>query len=126
MKPVRFPSSGVLAGVTTLVLLMVPTGCVVEDHAPPPAYVAVTPPPVFVEQDDYVYYPRYQVYYGSRSHRYYYLDGRNWVARPAPHGVSVNVLVGSPSVHVGFHDAPSTHHAEIVRSYPRRWRPGRR
>src|SRR5512141_2940742 len=48
--------------------------------------------------EDYVYYPGYQTYYGSRTHQYYYQDGPSWVARPAPQGVSLNVLVSAPSV----------------------------
>ncbi len=109
-------------------LLLTPVGCAVEEPRPVPVVVApAPPPPVFIEQDDYVYYPRYQVYYGGRSHRYYYQDGRNWIARPAPRGVSVEVLHTSPTVRVDFHDAPPAHHAEVVRAYPRRWRPdGRR
>jgi hypothetical protein len=84
-------------------------------------------PSVYVEtgiavQDDYVYYPAYQVYYNSYRHQYVYRDGRSWVSRPAPPRVSVNVLLASPSVTVGFHDSPAHHHAEITRQYPRQWR----
>jgi len=83
-------------------------------------------PSVYVEtgiavQDDYVYYPAYQVYYNSYRHQYVYRDGRSWVSRPAPPRVSVNVLLASPSVTVGFHDSPAHHHAEITRQYPRQW-----
>ena len=53
-------------------------------------YVA---PPVVVVQDDYVYYPDYEVYYSSSRHQYAYLEGGAWVSRPAPRGVSVNVLL---------------------------------
>jgi hypothetical protein len=84
-----------------------------------PAYVA----PVVVVEDDYVYYPQYEMYYGSRSHQYFYLEGGSWVGHREPRGVSVNVLFGSPSVAVGFHDHLEMHHAEVVRSYPRNWRP---
>jgi hypothetical protein len=73
-------------------------------------------------QDDYVYYPAYQVYYSSYRHQYVYRDGRSWVSRPAPPRVSVNVLLASPSVNVGFHDSPERHHAEIARQYPKQWR----
>lgn len=99
------------------------TGCV-EESRPSPVYVAApAPEPVFVEQDDYVYYPRYGVYYGNRSHRYYYPQGRAWVAQPAPRGVSVEVLHSSPTVRLDFHDAPAAHHSQVVRTYPRRWKP---
>jgi hypothetical protein len=110
------------AFVTTL------TGCVGYVDGPRGAVYAAPPvvevaPPVIVEQDDFIYYPQYGMYYGSRSHRYYYQDGRSWVARPAPRGVSVNVLFASPSVSVGFHDHLETHHAEVIRAYPKNWRP---
>jgi hypothetical protein len=78
-------------------------------------YVA---PPVVVVQDDYVYYPDYEIYYSSSRHQYAYLEGGAWVSRPTPRGVSVNVLLRSPSVRMDFHDSPANHHAEMVRQYP--------
>lgn len=72
-------------------------------------------------QDDFMYYPRYQTYYGSRSQRYYYQDGSSWVTRSAPRGVSVAALYASPSVRVDFHDSPQRHHSMISRQYPRHW-----
>ncbi len=81
---------------------------------------------VFLE-DDYVYYPGYEVYYSSRRHNYVYLDGRNWVTHETPPPrVQVNVLQASPSVRVDFHDAPAQHHATVVRQYPRNWKPAER
>ncbi len=77
----------------------------------------------FVGQDDYVYYPGYQMYYGSRSHRWYDREGSSWVAHPAPRGVSVEVLHSSPSVRMDFHDSPEHHHSEVVRQYPKNWKP---
>lgn len=76
-----------------------------------------------VIDDDYVYYPGYEVYYSNRYRQYVYRDGRYWVRRPAPAGVSVDVLLASPSVRVDFHDAPEHHHKKMIRSYPRSWRP---
>ncbi len=101
------------------------TGCIV---APQPRTVYVSPPPVYVEagagfQDDYVYYPGYQVYYSSHRRQYVYLQGNAWVSRPAPPRVSVDVLFASPSVRLDFHDAPSIHHATVVRQYPKHWAP---
>jgi hypothetical protein len=29
----------------------------------------------------------------------------------------------SPSVKMDFHDSPANHHAEIVRQYPKNWKP---
>ena len=74
-------------------------------------------------QDDYVYYPGYEVYYSSSRHQYAYREGRAWVSRPAPRGVSVNVLLASPSVRMNFHDAPAQHHSAVVQQYPRNWKP---
>jgi hypothetical protein len=83
-------------------------------------YVA---PPVVAVQDDYVYYPNYQVYYSSSRHQYAYLEGSAWVSRPAPPGVSINVLMASPSVKMDFHDSPAVHHAAVVKQYPKNWSP---
>jgi hypothetical protein len=77
---------------------------------------------VAVVQDDYVYYPGYEVYYSRTRHQYVYPEGGGWVSRPAPRGVSVNVLMASPSVAVDFHDSPASHHTEMVKKYPRNWR----
>lgn len=74
-------------------------------------------------QDDYVYYPGYQVYYGNTSHNYVYQEGHNWVSRPAPPRVSPDVLVAAPSVRLDFHDSPANHHAEVVKQYPKHWAP---
>jgi len=100
------------------VLLASLTGCVAYVDRPPQGSVYVTPPTVVV-QDDYVYYPDYQIYYSSSRHQYFWPEGGAWVARPAPRGVSVDVLFASPSVRMNFHDSPANHHAEIVRQYPR-------
>ena len=107
-----------MAGVGFVVTL---TGCVGYVEGPPVGHVYVQP--VILEHDDFVYYPRYGVYYGSISHQYYYQEGPTWVARPAPRGVSVNVLLSAPSVGVGFHDGPAAHHAQVTQSYPKSWTP---
>lgn len=106
------------------------TGCVSHEHRPHHAVVYAPPPPVYlgggvVVQDDYVYYPGYQVYYSSNRRQYIYQDGRSWVSRPSPPRVSVEVLFASPSVRLDFHDAPSFHHAAVVRQYPKHWAPPR-
>ena len=111
---------GVILGASLLVTM---TGCVGYVEQPRARNVYVEPAPVFAVQDDYVYYPRYQMYYGSRSGRYYYQDGPAWVAHPVPRGVSLNVLVASPSVRVDFHDGPAAHHSHVSRTYPQHWTP---
>jgi hypothetical protein len=106
-------------------LLATLTGCVGYVDGPR-AGVYVAPPVVesaVVVQDDYVYYPDYQIYYSSSRHQYFWPEGGAWVARPAPRGVSVDVLFASPSVRMNFHDSPANHHAEIVRQYPGNRRP---
>jgi hypothetical protein len=101
------------------VLLGTLTGCVGYVDGPR-AGVSVAPP---VVEDDYVYYPGYDVYYNSSRHQYAYLEGGAWVSRPAPRGVSIDVLLASPSVRMNFHDSPANHHAETVRQYPKSWKP---
>jgi hypothetical protein len=100
-------------------LLTTLAGCVGYVDGPR-AGVYVQP---LVVEDDYVYYPNYEVYYSRSRHQYAYRDGNAWVSRPAPRGVSVNVLLASPSVTMNFHDSPANHHAEIVRQYPKNWKP---
>ena len=97
------------------------TGCV--DYYDGPRAAVYAEPPVFVVQDDYVYYPDYQVYYSVSRHQYAYRDGRNWVSRPAPRGVSVNILMASPSVRMDFHDSPAQHHAAVAKQYPKNLKP---
>ena len=72
-------------------------------------------------EDDYVYYPAYEVYYSRNRHEYVYRDGNSWVRRPQPQGVELNVLLAAPSVHVDFRDSPEQHHSAVVRSYPKNW-----
>jgi hypothetical protein len=97
------------------------TGCVGYVEGPRTGVYAE--PQVFVMQDDYVYYPQYECYYSVSRHQYAYRDGNAWVARPAPRGVSVNVLQSSPAVKMDFHDSPAQHHAIVVKQYPKNWKP---
>jgi hypothetical protein len=101
------------------------TGCVAYVDRPPrgEVYIAPTGGELTMMEDDYVYYPTYEVYYSSRRHNYIYLDGRSWVTRSAPPRVSVDVFMASPSVNMGFHNAPSFHHQAMVRQYPKNWAP---
>jgi hypothetical protein len=89
--------------------------------------ITVTPPvvvaPAVVIQDDYVYYPTYAIYYNSSRHQYACLENGVWVMQPAPLGVSVGVLQASASVSMDFHDSPANHHAEMLRKYPKNWKP---
>jgi hypothetical protein len=107
-----------MLGVVFIVTL---TSCVTRVDGPQVGSVYVSP--VFADQDDYVYYPGYQMYYGSRSHKWYNREGSSWVARPAPHGVSMNVIHSAPSVTMDFHDSPAAHHAQVTKKYPKNWKP---
>jgi hypothetical protein len=120
-----FFKAGKVRSALGAVFLLTLTGCVGYVDGPS-AGVYVAPPVVqvgFVAQDDYVYYPNYQVYYSNSRHQYAYQDGRTWVSRPAPQHVSVNVLQASPSVRMDFHDSPANHHAAVVKQYPKNWSP---
>ena len=113
-----------LAGPAGLLLaagvLTAMTGCVGYVDGPRASvYVA----PDVVVEDEYVYYPGYDVYYNSSRRQYAYLEGGAWVARPAPRGISINVLQASPSVRMTFHDSPANHHVEMTRKYPHNWTP---
>jgi len=121
-----------LAPVTGLLvfgsLLAALTGCgpaapsgttTVQTATPAPATI---PAATVAVEDDYDYYPGYEVYYARNQHEYVYRDGSNWVRRPQPQGVTADQLRASPSVRVDFHDAPDRHHDAVVRSYPRNWK----
>jgi len=112
----HFFKTGKAGFVLCAVLLTTLTGCV--GYVDGPRAEAYVPPPVVVVQDDYVYYPDYEVYYSSSRGEYFWPEGGVWVERPAPRGVSIDVLLASPSVRMNFHDSPANHHAEIVRQYP--------
>ncbi|MGA2685177.1 MAG: hypothetical protein ABSF51_09000 [Verrucomicrobiota bacterium] len=108
------------------VLLLTLTGCVGYVEGPRAGvYVepAVQVDAGFVGQDDYVYYPGYQMYYGSRSHQWYEREGSSWVAHPEPREVSADVLRSAASVKMDFHDSPANHHAAVVQKYPKNWAP---
>jgi hypothetical protein len=96
------------------------TGCVGYVDGPSAGvYVA----PAVVVQDDYVYYPNYGVYYSQSRRQYAYQENGAWVNTPEPRGVSVDVLLASPSVKMNFHDSPANHHAAVAQQYPKNWKP---
>lgn len=99
------------------------TGCSHYRDRPNQGNVYESPQAVVLMPDDYVYYPYYQVYYSANRRQYAYREGNAWVARPAPRGVSVNLLRTSPSVRMNFHDSPANHHAAVVQQYPKNWTP---
>jgi hypothetical protein len=97
------------------------SGCVGYVNGPSAGYY--DQPGAVVAQDDYVYYPQYECYYSISRRQYAYREGHSWVARSAPHGVSARVLMASPSVKMNFHDSPAQHHAQVVKQYPKNWKP---
>ena len=74
-----------------------------------------------VIQDDYDYYPGYEVYYSRSRHEFLYRDGNQWVRRSEPRGVTLSVLFGSPSVRMDFRDSPERHHGSVIQNYPKNW-----
>ncbi|HLX94508.1 MAG TPA: hypothetical protein VKU37_02065 [Verrucomicrobiae bacterium] len=126
-KKLFFKTNGVgfVLGAALLTMLTANTGYAdglrVGIVVSPP--VVVVTPPVVVVQDDYIYYPEYGVYYNSHRRQYANLENGVWVLQAAPQGVSVDVLLASPSVRMDFHDSPANHHAEMIRKYPKNWRP---
>ena len=126
MKKPLFQPARAVGLIAATALLAALTGCTTGGsnqriaHRPRPV---VQVQATVVLQDDYDYYPGYEIYYSRNRHEYVYLDGREWVRRPEPRGVSVSVLFASPSVRLDFHDSPDRHHHRVVRSYPRHWAP---
>jgi hypothetical protein len=113
---------GLALGVALLVAL---TGC--AGYVDGPRAGAYAAPPVvettFAVQDDYVYYPQYEIYYSSSRHEYASREGNAWISRPEPRGFSVNAVQASPSVRMDFHDSPANHHAAVAKQYPKNWKP---
>jgi hypothetical protein len=119
--------TGVVAGLAVgTVLSLLSTGCVSESrgygrssgrHESVQAQVVVT------YQDDYDYYPDYEIYYSRNRREYVYRDGGSWIRRSQPQGITLDVLLATPSVRVDFHDEPEHHHDRVVKTYPRNWRP---
>jgi hypothetical protein len=105
------------------------TGCP-KQPPPPPApaapQVVAAPPATVVEEppvaDGLVYYPDYEIYYDPVGAVYWWNHAGVWVSDREPYGVSVDVLLHSPSAHLNFRGSPAEHHAEIVRQYPHGWR----
>ena len=88
-QEISFPTSKV--GLALCVALLgTLTGCV--GYVDRPAQGSVYVEPAFAVQDDYIYYPQYECYYSVSRHQYAYREGNAWVSRPAPRGVSENVL----------------------------------
>ena len=70
-KQLFFPT-GKLGLVLSAVLLGTLTGCVTYVDRARPGEVYEVPPPVqttVVVEDDYVYYPSYEIYYSSSRHQ---------------------------------------------------------
>lgn len=75
--------------------------------------------------DDYVYYPRYEVYYVPTRKEYVYYDSASntWIRTTNPNQVWVKDISGTAYVKMDFHDAPEGHHQDVVRRYPQTWVP---
>ncbi len=117
----NFFKAGKTGLVSGAVLLATLTGCV--GYVDGPRAGVEVEPYAFAVQDDYVYYPNYECYYSVSRNQYACREGNAWVARPAPPGVSADVLRASPSVKMDFHDSPVQHHAAVVKQYPKNWAP---
>lgn len=103
---------------TATALLFVMTGCVTDDSG----HTRVRGSAYVSFEDDYDYYPGYETYYSRNRREFVYRDGGRWVRSREPGGISINVLLASPSVRVDFRDSPERHHDSVIRSYPRDWR----
>jgi hypothetical protein len=113
-----------LAGATGLLLIATLAGCSSSDTGyyrdRPIGYDSRTT--VVYEEDDYDYYPGYEVYYARNRREYVYRDGNRWVRSATYPRANSQILFSSPSVRVEFRDSPERHHDTVVRRYPRDWR----
>lgn len=114
---------GFVLGAALLVTL---AGCIGYVDRPRAETVYVAPPAVetvVLLRDDYVYYPGYEIYYSGSRRQYIYQERGRWISRSSPRDLPIDVLAASPSVRVDFHNSPASHHAAMVRQYPRNWAP---
>ncbi len=109
-----------LLGGSALVLVL--AGCVTAGsppraHQPSRSDVRT----VIMFEDDYEYYPRYEIYYSRRRNEYVYRDRNAWVRRSELPGISLSLLTAGPMVRMDFHDSPEFHHGNVVQRFPRNW-----
>jgi hypothetical protein len=115
----QLPHAASAAG---LLLLLALAGCASDSAYYPGSAIGYDSRGAVAYQDDYDYYPGYEVYYARNRHEYVYRDGNNWVHSATYPRANAEVLLSSPSVRVDFRDSPERHHAEVVRRYPHDWR----
>lgn len=111
--------AGLLAGTVLLTAL---AGCMTAGSGRSARYP--TRPAVqatLMVEDDYDYYPRYEIYYSRRRNEYVYRDANAWVRRSDLQGITLAMLESGPVVRMDFHDSPEFHHGSIVQSFPRNW-----
>ncbi len=111
--------AGLIAGSCLMAAL---TGCMTAGSGPSSHYP--TRPAVQASlglEDDYDYYPRYEIYYSRRRNEYVYRDANAWVRRSDLRGITLAMLQSGPVVRMPFHDSPEFHHGSIVQSFPRNW-----
>lgn len=117
------------AGLAGLLLALALAGCSSSDSTRSGYYrdrpIGYDNRSTVVYEDDYDYYPGYEVYYARSRHEYVYRDGNRWVRSSSYPRANSQVLLSSPSVRVDFRDAPERHHDVVVRRYPRDWRQDR-
>jgi hypothetical protein len=126
MKTLQLPRTGFLAGLAaSAALALLSSGCVSSEprYGRTYGHYRSGSPQTVVYHDDYDYYPAYGVYYSRTRRDYVYRDRNRWVRSSRPAGVSLDVLVATPSVRMEFHDEPHRHHDNVVKRYPRNWRP---
>jgi hypothetical protein len=122
---IKTKKTGFVLGVALMVALAKCVGNANGQDAGASVGINVTPPvmvPPPLVQDNYVYYPTYSIYYNSSQHQYIYLHAGLWVSNAIP-GMSLPVLLASPSVNMDFHDSPEKHHAVTEHKYPKNWAP---
>jgi hypothetical protein len=111
-----------LAGVAGLFLIALFAGCASDTGYYRDRPIGYDDGRTVVYEDDYDYYPGYEVYYARNRGEYVYRDGNRWVRSRTYPRANSQVLFSSPSVRVEFRDSPERHHDYVVRRYPRDWR----
>lgn len=124
-KPAISPKT-LACGLGAIALLAV-SGCVTNEDAA--GGVAVFGNPGYqtrtVVQNDYFYFPDYDIYYNRASGEFLSVENGRWTSRNRPLNVPVNRLLASRAVSVNTYISPQHHREVYLRRNVRqgRWQP---
>lgn len=70
-------------------------------------------------RNDYVYYPRYDVYYNRNTSEFISEENGRWVSRQSPRNATAQQVLRSGSVSIDGYDSPAHHRSALARQNAR-------